>query len=152
MPVTMLIPIIGVYTGLDFQGRVFIVITYVALVIVISTTTGIRNISRDLLETGRSFGLTGRRLWHHVVFPAALGYIASGLSTGVARAVRGAITAELLLISADLGSYILEAQARLEMDRLLAGILWTLLLGYVLYEAALQLERRLLHWRQYQEA
>ena len=76
-----------------------------------------------------------------------MAHIASGISTGVARGIRGAITAELLLIAADLGAYILDAQARLLTDQLLAGILWTLLLGYVLYAAALWLERRLLRWR-----
>jgi NitT/TauT family transport system permease protein len=147
MPVTMLIPVIGVYTGLDFRGRVFIVITYVALVIVISTATGVRDVPRDLLETGRAFGLRGRALWRAVIFPSAMSHIASGISTGVARGIRGAITAELLLIAADLGGYILSAQAQLLTDQLLAGILWTLLLGYVLYAAALWLERRLLRWR-----
>jgi NitT/TauT family transport system permease protein len=147
MPVTMLIPVIGVYTGLDFRGRVFIVITYVALVIVISTSTGVRDVPRDLLETGRAFGLRGRELWHHVILPSAMAHIASGIATGVARGIRGAITAELLLIAADLGAYILSAQAQLLTDQLLAGILWTLLLGYVLYAAALWLERRLLRWR-----
>jgi NitT/TauT family transport system permease protein len=147
MPVTMLIPVIGVYTGLDFRGRVFIVITYVALVIVISTSTGVRDVPRDLLETGRAFGMRGRDLWRAVIFPSALSHIASGIATGVARGIRGAITAELLLIAADLGAYILSAQATLETDKLLAGILWTLLLGYVLYAAALWLERRLLRWR-----
>jgi ABC-type nitrate/sulfonate/bicarbonate transport system permease component len=147
MPVTMLIPVIGVYTGLDFRGRVFIVVTYVLLVIVITTSTGVRDVPRDLLETGRAFGLHGRRLWRAVILPSAMAHIASGISTGVARGIRGAVTAELLLIAADLGAYILDAQARLLTDQLLAGILWTLLLGYVLYAAALKIESRLLRWR-----
>ncbi|HWK27284.1 MAG TPA: ABC transporter permease [Solirubrobacter sp.] len=147
MPVTMLIPVIGVYTGLDFRGRVFIVVTYVALVIVISTSTGVRDVPRDLLETGRAFGLRGRRLWRQVILPSATAHIASGVSQGVARGIRGAVTAELLLIAADLGAYILSAQAQLLTDQLLAGILWTLLLGYVLYAGALWLERRSLRWR-----
>lgn len=147
MPVTMLIPIVGVYTGLDFRGRVFIVVSYVALVIVISTSTGVRDVPRDLLETGRAFGLRGWRMWRAVIFPSALSHIASGMSTGVARGIRGAITAELLLIAADLGAFILDAGARLQTDRLLAGILWTLLLGYALYATALQIESRLLRWR-----
>jgi len=147
MPVTMLIPIIGVYTGLDFRGRVFIVVSYVLLVIVITTSTGVREVPRDLLETGHAFCLKGRRMWKAVIFPSALPYIASGISTGVARGIRGAVTAELLLIAADLGAYILDAQARLLTDQLLAGILWTLLLGYALYAGALKLENRVLRWR-----
>jgi NitT/TauT family transport system permease protein len=57
------------------------------------------------------------------------------------------VTAELLLIAADIGRYILNAQATLEMPSLLAGILWTLLLGYAMYAAATKIEERLLRWR-----
>jgi ABC-type nitrate/sulfonate/bicarbonate transport system permease component len=147
MPVTMLIPIIGVYTGLDFRGRVFVVVSYVALVIVISTATGVRDVPRDLLETGKAMGLKGRRLWRMIILPSAISHIASGVSTGVARGIRGAITAELLLIATDLGGIILGAGARLDTPTLLASILWTLLLGYVLYAGALKIESRLLRWR-----
>jgi ABC-type nitrate/sulfonate/bicarbonate transport system permease component len=147
MPVTMLIPIIGVYTGLDFRGRVFVVVSYVALVIVISTATGVRDVPRDLLETGRAFGLRGRRMWRAIILPSALSHIASGIATGVARGIRGAITAELLLIATDLGAMILSAGARLDTPNLLASIFWTLLLGYALYAFALMVEARLLRWR-----
>jgi ABC-type nitrate/sulfonate/bicarbonate transport system permease component len=152
MPVTMLIPVIGVYTGLDFRGRVFVVVSYVALVIVISTATGVRDVPRDLLETGRAMGLKGRKLWRAVILPSAISHIASGVSTGVARGIRGAITAELLLIASDLGAIILGAGARLDTPTLLASILWTLLLGYVLYAGALKIEARLLRWRALGEA
>jgi ABC-type nitrate/sulfonate/bicarbonate transport system permease component len=147
MPVTMLIPIIGVYTGLGFRGRVFVVISYVALVIVINTITGIREVPKNLVETGRAFGLEGMALWRRVTLPVAMAHIAPGVSTGFARGVRAAVTAELLLIAADIGHFILTAQATLRMPQLLAGILWTLILGYVLYVAALKLEARLLRWR-----
>jgi ABC-type nitrate/sulfonate/bicarbonate transport system permease component len=147
MPVTMLIPVIGVYTGLGFQGRVFIVITYVLLVIVISTSTGVRDVPRDLLETGRSFGLRGWSLWRAVILPSASSHIASGVASGVARGMRGAVTAELLLIAAGLGGKILEYQALLDTPNMLATIVWTLILGYVLYAGALAVERRALRWR-----
>lgn len=147
MPVTMLIPVIGVYTGLDFRGRVFIVITYVLLVIVMSTATGVRDVPRDLMETGRAFGLRGRALWRAVVLPSASSHIASGVATGVARGMRGAVTAELLLIASDLGALILESGAILDTRAMLAAIVWTLLMGYVLYSGALAIERRALRWR-----
>ncbi|HMJ36556.1 MAG TPA: ABC transporter permease subunit [Baekduia sp.] len=147
MPVTMLIPVIGVYTGLGFRGRVFIVISYVLLVIVISTSTGVRDVPRDLLETGKSFGLKGWALWRAVILPSASSHIASGVASGVARGMRGAVTAELLLIAAGLGGEILRYQALLDTPNMLATILWTLILGYILYAGALALERRALRWR-----
>lgn len=148
MPVTMLIPIVGVYTGLGFRGRVFIVFTYVALVIVISTATGVREVDRQLVETARAYGYTGFAQFRKVLFPAALAHIASGTAIGVSRAVRGAVTAELLLVTANLGGFLVERQALFDNKALLGGILWTLVLGYVLYEFALWVQRRLTPWQQ----
>jgi len=148
MPVTMLIPIIGVYTGLGFRGRVFVVFTYVAMVIVIGTATGVREVNREHVETARAFGARGFVLWRKVVFPSALPYITSATAMGVARGVRGAVTAELLLIAANLGGFLLSSASRFDMPSLLAGIVWTLLLGYFLYTGAKMLERRLLRWRE----
>ena len=148
LPVTMLIPIIGVYTGLGFQGRVFVVFTYVAMVIVIGTATGVREVDKGHLETARAFGAKGFVLWRKVIFPSALPHITSSSAMGVARACRGAVTAELLLIASNLGGFLLSAASRFDMPSLYAGILWTLLLGYMLYTGAKSLERRLLRWRE----
>lgn len=148
MPVTMLIPIIGIYTGLGFRGRVFIVFTYVALVIVISTATGVREVDQRLIETARAYGFAGIRLFRKVLFPAALAHIASGTAIGVSRAVRGAVTAELLLVTANLGGFLVQRQAVFDNEALLGGILWTLVLGYVMYELALWVQRRVTPWRQ----
>jgi ABC-type nitrate/sulfonate/bicarbonate transport system permease component len=147
MPTIMLIPIIGVYTGLGFRGRIFIVFLYVALVIVVSTSVGVREIDEKLLETAHAFGLRGFSLFRKVMFPAALSHIAAGTAIGVSRAVRGAVAAELLLITANLGGFIIEMQAKFNNRALMAGILWTLFIGYALYEGALWLERRLTPWR-----
>jgi len=58
------------------------------------------------------------------------------------------VTAELLLIAANLGGFLLSSASRFDMPSLLAGIVWTLLLGYFLYAGAKMLERRLLRWRE----
>jgi ABC-type nitrate/sulfonate/bicarbonate transport system permease component len=147
MPTIMLIPIIGVYTGLGFRGRIFIVFLYVALVIVVSTSVGVREVDSKLLETAHAFGLKGLNLFRKVLFPAALSHIAAGTAIGVSRAVRGAVAAELLLITANLGGFIVDMQAKFNNRALIAGILWTLFIGYALYEAALWVERRITPWR-----
>jgi NitT/TauT family transport system permease protein len=147
MPVTMLIPIVGVYTGLGYRGRIFIIFTYVALVIVISTSTGVREVEKGLIETARAYRVRGLAYFRKVLFPAALAHIAAGTAIGVSRAVRGAVTAELLLVTANLGGYLVREQAIFNNAALLAGIFWTLVLGYVLYELALWAEKLMTPWR-----
>lgn len=44
-PITLLIPIIGVYTGIDFWGKVFLVVAFAIFVILINTEAGVRSVS-----------------------------------------------------------------------------------------------------------
>lgn len=147
MPVIMLIPIIGVYTGLGFRGRIFIVFLYVALVIVVNTSTGVREIDGEILSTARAFGYRKLRLVTKIMFPAAVSHIAAGTAVGVSRAVHGAVTAEMLLVTANVGGFIVARQSEFDNAALLAGIAWTVVLGYGLYGLALWVERRATRWR-----
>jgi NitT/TauT family transport system permease protein len=147
IPVTMLIPVIGIYVGLGFSGRVFLVFMFVAMIIVVNTSAGVRNVDPRLIEVGRSFGASGFSLWRKVIFPSALTHIASGLSLGVSRAFRAAIAGEILLITAGLGGFITAAAGLFQMPRLFAGIVWTVLMAYSMYAVALAVERRLLRWQ-----
>jgi ABC-type nitrate/sulfonate/bicarbonate transport system permease component len=66
---------------------------------------------------------------------------------GVGLWFRCSLSAEARLKASELGAYLRAGIAKGLIDMSMAGILWTLLLGYVLYAAALWLERRLLRWR-----
>src|SRR5258706_7138232 len=54
-PISLLIPILGVYIGLDFQGRVFLVFAWTVFSIIINTIAGVRSTPPELLEMARSF-------------------------------------------------------------------------------------------------
>jgi ABC-type nitrate/sulfonate/bicarbonate transport system permease component len=148
MPVTMLIPIAGVYLGLGFVGRVFIVVTFAAPVIVINVATGVREVPTALLEAARSFGARSLAIWRAVIFPSALPFIFAGLAIAVTRAVQGAIAAELLLSVVNLGHLMKTAGSTYDTPLLMAVILWTLLLGYGAYMASVAWENRALGWRE----
>lgn len=151
-PVTLLIPVIAVYTGFDLAGRVFVVFTFVAVLMIVNTETGVRSVDLNLLETGRAFGLSRWSLWRQVIFPSALAYILTGFSQAVVRSIRGAVTAELLLAAAGLGGLIQRAGSLFRFADLYAIVLWTMCLGYIAFALARGLERRLLRWRDFSPA
>lgn len=146
-PVSLLIPIIGIYTGLDFRGRVILTVLWCVFEILVNTTTGIREVSPALIEVGRAFNTPRRHLYFKIVLPAAMPYIMLGLRIGVGRAVRGAVTAELLLAAANLGAVLLIAGSTFDVPKLLAGIVFTMIMGLVLMKVAEVIERRALAYR-----
>lgn len=146
-PITLLIPIIGVYTGIDFWGKVFIVVAFAIFVIIINTEAGVRSVKRELIETAHSFSANDSQIIRKVVLPATTPYVLNGLRLGVARGFRGAIVADLLLAVANLGEVLVVAGSTFNVSKLLAGILFTTIIGFALMSLVDAAERHLTRWR-----
>lgn len=146
MPSSLLIPILGIYTGFGFRGRVTLVVLWSVFEVLIPTTTGVREVPAALRETARAFGVRGWRYYQSIVLPSAAPYIAVGLRLAVGKAIRGAVTAEVLLAVTNLGSVLINAGSTFRVARLLATIVLIMLLGLVLMRGAEVLERKSLRW------
>ena len=146
-PVSLLIPVLGIYFGLGFQGRVTLVVLWCIFEIIVNTSAGVRDVSPALIETGRAFNASRRNLYRKVILPAAAPHIMLGLRLGVAKAIRGAITAELLLAAANFGKLMLAAGSTFNIPKLLAGILLTVLMGVALMAIATRIEKRVMQYR-----
>jgi ABC-type nitrate/sulfonate/bicarbonate transport system permease component len=145
-PMSLLIPIIGIYTGLGFSGRIVFVVFWSIFEIIVNTVAGVRSTPADRIELARSFSARRMFIYRRVIFPSALPLIATGLRLGVGRALRGAVTAELLLAAANLGRLSLFAQSTFRIPTLLAVIVLVMLVGLVLMKVAALVERRVLRY------
>ncbi len=141
-PISLFIPVIGIYTGLDMSGRVTLTALWCVFEIMVSTISGVRATPVPLIEMGRSYGASGPKLYSSIVFPAALPLVIVGLRIGIGRAMRGAVTAELLLSAANLGQVVLFAGSLFDIPKLLAAILFVMLLGLALMRLAGVIEQR----------
>lgn len=141
-PVSLFIPVIGIYTGLDFRGRVTLTVLWCVFEILVATTNGVRDVPTSLISVARSFTATRMTIYRKVILPAAFPHIALGLRIGVARAMRGAVTAELLLSAVNLGKILTTSGATFDVPTLLAGIIFVMLLGLILMYAAEGIQNR----------
>jgi ABC-type nitrate/sulfonate/bicarbonate transport system permease component len=146
-PTTMFVPVIGVYMGLGFAGKVFLVVTFCVFLIIINTAAGARGVGASHIELARVFGLSRVATWRKVILPCAAPYILTGLRVSVAKVVAGAIVAQLLMSTSDLGLYLATMGNSFNVDGLLAGIVFVALLGGSLMMIATVLERRALRWK-----
>ncbi|WP_156448260.1 ABC transporter permease [Mycobacterium sp. NAZ190054] len=141
-PVSLFIPVIGIYTGLELTGRVALTALWCVFEIMVSTISGVRSAPVALIEMAQAYGARRSQIYSKIVIPAALPLVVVGLRIGVGRAMRGAVTAELLLSAANLGQVVLFAGSVLDIPRLLAAIIFVMLLGLVLMRLAGIIERR----------
>ncbi|MGH9154064.1 MAG: ABC transporter permease [Acidimicrobiales bacterium] len=145
-PMTMLVPVLGIYIGLGYRGKVTLVLLFSLFVIIINTAAGVAETPPALRETAHSFGIRGVALYRKVILPGALPYVLTGLRLGAGRAVQGAIIADLLLEVSHIGLYLIRAGSTFDMPALLAGTLFTVTVASAVMLLARWAERRALRW------
>lgn len=147
LPRFALLPVIFIAFGLGIWSKIFVAFLGAWLAIMIPTIQGVRTVDRRFLDVAASFGASKARLFVTVVAPATVPFIITGLRLGVARALIGVITGELLAATEGLGFFIKRASDTLQTDRLLFAVLMFTFTGIILVEALRQIEKRFQRWR-----
>jgi NitT/TauT family transport system permease protein len=80
---------------------------------------------------GRNLGANGFQLFWHVLLPASLPFIVSGLKQGWAFAWRSLITAEMLYLSLGLGQVLMMGRDLNDMSAVIAVMVLIIAIGYV---------------------
>lgn len=146
VPIIVMIPILEVWFGSSLTTSYTLVFISGVFPIVINTMAGAKNIGTSLLETGRSFGFSGPRMWQKVTFPASLPYIMSGLRIGIGHCVIGAILAEILMYTVGLGYLIENYSAVFDTAAAISAVIVTILLGIIMTAVVQVFEKRVVMW------
>jgi len=99
------------------------------------------------IQAAASLGASRGQIFRHVVLPAALPTISTGLRIALAAAFSTVVAAELMAGSDGLGWMIFSASQFLRNDVILLGIIILGILGMALNTILLGLDRRIIHWR-----
>lgn len=145
-PMSALIPIMIMATGLGILTRVLIVFSFVVVVITVNTRAGLRTVDPTWIEMARSFSASEWQLWRKILLRGALPAILTGLRIGLARAVSGMLLVELLLLALGVGRLILDFQGTFESASLYATVLVIVAEAVGLIQLAKWLEHRLTPW------
>jgi NitT/TauT family transport system permease protein len=133
LPAIALLPLALLWFGLGPTSLVFVIVHSVLWPLALATLSGFEAVPETLRLAGRNYGLRGPRLVWHILVPAALPSILSGLKIGWAFAWRTLIAAELVFgVSSGqggLGWYIFQARNELYTDKVFAGLLAVILIG-----------------------
>jgi ABC-type nitrate/sulfonate/bicarbonate transport system permease component len=147
VPFAIFIPVISIYLGLEFTAKVVLVVLFNVFIININTATGIREVPAGPKEMARSFETSRIDTYRKVILPWASPHIITGLRLGVGRSVQGAILADLFLRAQSLGLFIVDAQGRFDIPRLLAAVFFVTILAAGVMGIARLIEWRILAWK-----
>lgn len=146
IPVLALIPLIILWFGIEETAKLVLLSLGVFFPVYLNTFHGIRSVDPALIEMGRSYGLTGWRLYRDVILPGALPSILVGLRFALGLVWVILIVTETISAQSGIGYMTMNAREFLQTDVVLLGILLYALLGKIADTLARGLERRLLRW------
>ena len=146
VPSVAFVPFLIIWFGLFFEARVALVFLMCLFDMLIAVSAGARNVERNLIDVGRSFGARRVDLWRLVLLPASLPFLFTAGRIGLVRAVNAMITAELFFAAVNLGAYMKAATNKFDSAGVLSVIVILCVIGLCLQEGVRVLEARMLPW------
>ncbi len=146
IPHLALIPLVILWFGIDEAAKLFLVALGVFFPIYINTQHGIRTVDPQLIEMGRTYGMSGSALFWRVILPGALPSIFVGLRYALGIMWLTLIVAETISASSGIGYMAMQAREFLLVDVVVLSILIYALLGKLADSIARLLERTCLSW------
>ena len=148
LPKIVLLPVLFILFGLGGQTKVILIAIVVFFQLAVTMRDAARNVPVGAVVSLRSLGATRRQVFVHVVVPATLPDLFTGLRVTCGVSVAILFIAESMAgSSGGLGYFVMHAYSLLEYEQMFAGIVVFAVFGIVLYEAFDLAEQRLTRWR-----
>jgi NitT/TauT family transport system permease protein len=130
-------------------GEIALIVTAAVtsfFLIAFTTTHGVRQIDRLVVEAARHYGARGQRLFTTVLLPGALPFIFTGLRLGLGFALIVVVAVEIVSASRGLGALLWLSWQVLKVEDMYATFFVIALLGALLSYGLAALRTRLLPW------
>jgi len=139
-------PLALLWFGLSQNAILFVVVMGSLLSVTLAMEDGRKQMPKIYSMAGRNLGASGFQLFWHVLLPASLPFIVSGLKQGWAFAWRSLITAEMLYLSLGLGQVLMMGRDLNDMSAVIAVMILIIAIGYVVDGVVFKsMERHLQH-------
>ena len=127
------IPIAILWFGVGNASPIYLIFISSIFPMIVQTTVGVHTIEKRYLRAAENFGVTRRKLFMQVVFPATLPQIIVGMRIGLGVAWLVVVAAEMIALRSGLGYMIIDSRnAGNRYDLVIAGMIIIGLIGLAL--------------------
>jgi NitT/TauT family transport system permease protein len=150
LPSVCWVPLALLWFGQTEAAMLFVVIMGTVWSVVIATDTGVRTIPPIYARAARTMGSIGFHKWTHVILPASLPFLVSGMKQGWAFAWRSLMAAEIfvtILTGFGLGNLLHYGRELNAMDQVIGVMLVIVIIGLLADKILFSPWERFLHRR-----
>lgn len=148
LPKISLIPLLIIWLGTGESYILTISAVTAFFPVVISTFAGIRQTSQELVKAARDLGASTRQIQMHVVIPAAIPSIFSGLHLGMGVTIILVVAAEMIGGSnqSGMGYLLIRYGQVMETEKVFAALVVLAVFGGVIIKAQQAIDRLVAPW------
>jgi ABC-type nitrate/sulfonate/bicarbonate transport system permease component len=142
VPIILFLPLYVLFFGLGPGSKIAIGTTISFFPIILNTVAGFGYVDRIYITAARSMGASDWQMFRHVLLPAALPVILTGLRIGFTVALLSILGSETIAALGGLGHRIVHLAEAMETARMFAYIAFAVAIAATLNTITSSLERR----------
>ncbi len=135
LPGVAILPVFMLWFGVGESAIVAVIVHSVIWPLFINLSAGRASVPDIYIQISYGFSITGINKWIHILLPAVLPYLLSGLRTGWARAWRALISAEMIFGAigdgGGLGWFIFKSRVFMDTAGMFAGLVIVIIVGLI---------------------
>lgn len=147
VPKVALAPLFIMWFGIGLTPKIVLAAVSVFFLMFFNTLSGVRLVDRRLVEAMTLMGAKPMYIQRHIVLPAALPWIFTGLKLGLPYGFVGAVAAEMMASNQGIGFLTQDAAGQFNTGGVFAALFALMAVTTLLNEGLGRLERRLFRWR-----
>ncbi len=147
VPVIGWVPLLMIPLGIGEALKIVIIAKAALVPVTLNTFAGIRAVPRGFVEVGAAFTYSKAQLLRHVVLPAAVPPVFTGIRYGLTSCWKALVAVELLASSEGIGYLLVWGRQMFQMDLVVAAIVIVALVGLVFDGVLAAIERHLQRWQ-----
>ena len=124
LPHVVFIPIMVIWLGFGFSFGVAYVVLSAVFPVIINTMQGVHSVAPELIDTGRSFCASERKILRTIVLPSTIPFVIAGARMAFSVAWVGVIVSEVLSSQTGLGGQITTYATEFRMAYMYVPILF----------------------------
>lgn len=147
LPPLAYLPLIVIWFGIDESAKILLIYLACFAPIAVATRAGVAGVAAEQLHAALSMGATRSQLLRHVILPAALPDILTGLRIAIGFGWTTLVAAEMVAATAGVGQMVLNASNFLRTDIVIMGIVLIGVIAYLFDLAMRRAERAIVPWK-----
>jgi NitT/TauT family transport system permease protein len=147
-PIAWLTPVL-IWFGIGENGKYVLILYTTTFMVTLNTFAGVLAVPRNRVRAAQCLGAGRAQVFLHVVVPAALPFVLTGMRIGMGNSFQTLIVAEMLAANEGLGHLILHSRVQLSTELIFVGVLTLGTVGLA-SDAVFQWLVRTVAWRYHQ--